>query len=470
LNRNEIYVGGQWVPSGSDQPMLEVIDPTTETVLGAVPNGTADDVARAAEAARAAFDEWSQVPPAERAEWLVRIADGVEARSEEFAELVARELGMPLAQSKTIQVGLALSDLRTMPEAVAAIEWQEEVGHSLVLREPLGVVGAITPWNYPLHQITAKVGAALAAGCTIVVKPSEVAPLSAYLLTDVIDAVGLPAGVFNLVSGTGDPVGEALVTHPDVDVVSFTGSTRAGSRISELAAASVKPVTLELGGKSASIVLDDADLKTAVEGTLTKCYQNSGQTCSALTRLLVPRSRLADAERFVAEASAQYTVGNPLEEGTRLGPLVSAAQLRRVQDYIRLGIEEGARLVCGGLESPADRGYFVAPTVFSDVWPEMRIAREEIFGPVLVILPYDTVDDAVRIANDSDYGLAGAVWAADREGAVKVAQRIRTGQISINGGPFNPRAPFGGFKLSGHGRELGRYGVEEFLTYKSMQL
>ena len=334
------------------------------------------------------------------------------------------------------------------------------------------MVGAITPWNYPLHQISLKVAPALAAGCTVVLKPSEVVPLNAFVLAEIIEAAGLPPGVFNLVTGTGPEVGEAIVRHPEVDMVSFTGSTRAGRRVSELASEHVKPVALELGGKSPNVILDDADLQHAVADGVAKCFLNSGQTCSALTRMIVPREKLEEAEGIAAASAGKYALGDPFDEGTRLGPVVSETQLERVRGYIEKGIEEGARVVTGGAEAPADRerGYFVQPTVFSDVTSDMTIAQEEIFGPVLVIIPHDGEEDAVRIANDSDYGLAGGVWSGDEERAKSVARRMRTGQIEINGGAFNPLAPFGGYKRSGHGREAGPFGIEEFLTEKSLQL
>jgi acyl-CoA reductase-like NAD-dependent aldehyde dehydrogenase len=346
------------------------------------------------------------------------------------------------------------------------------VAHSKVLREPIGVVAAITPWNYPLHQIAAKVAAALAAGCTVVLKPSEVAPLNAFHLAEIVDAAGLPPGVFNLVTGYGPEVGEALVTDAEVDMVSFTGSTAAGRRISMLAAATVKRVALELGGKSAAIVLDDADFNVAAKAVVGNCFLNSGQTCTAQTRMLVPKARQDEAAQLAVAAAQAYRVGDPLAPETTLGPLASKAQLERVRGFIGAGVAEGAHLLTGGAELPgavpAD-GYYVAPTVFGKVRPQMTIAREEIFGPVLSIIGYDDEADAVRIANDTVYGLAGAVWSADPAHAEAVARLIRAGQVDINGAPFNLEAPFGGYRQSGNGRELGRYGLEEFLEYKSIQ-
>jgi acyl-CoA reductase-like NAD-dependent aldehyde dehydrogenase len=358
-----------------------------------------------------------------------------------------------------------------MPELMQQVAWEEEIGNSLVVREPIGVLGAITPWNYPLHQIAAKVAPALAAGCTVVLKPSGVVPLNAFILAEVIEAADLPAGVFNLVTGSGGEVGEAIAAHPGVDIVSFTGSTKAGRRVSELAAETVKTVTMELGGKSPNLILDDADLAKAVPDGVAKCFLNSGQTCSALTRMLVPREMLGEAATIAAAAAEQFTPGDPFDEASRLGPVVSEEQREVVRGYIEKGREEGATLVTGGSEPPEglERGYFVRPTVFSDVDSSMTIAQEEIFGPVLSIIPYSDEDDAVRIANDSIYGLAGGVWSADEDRAMGVARRIRTGQMEINGGVFNPLAPFGGYKQSGHGRELGQFGIEEFLQPKALQ-
>ena len=469
--RDKIYIGGQWVQSAGTG-VLEVINSTTEQVMGSVPEGTVEDVDKAVAAARSAFESWSQTSVQERADWMRRISEGLAARVDEIAELIAQEVGMPVKLSNIIQAGLPTTTFGSMPKLLAELQWEEEVGNSLIVREPVGVVGAITPWNYPLHQIAAKVAPALAAGCTVVLKPSQVAPLNAALLADVVDEAGLPAGVFNLVTGRGSVIGEALARHPDVDMISFTGSTEAGRRVSEAAAGTIKRVALELGGKSPNVILEDANLERAIADGVSKCFLNSGQTCSALTRMLVPRSRLADAEQIAAAVAEQFKPGDPFESGTMLGPLVSEGQRKLVRDYITKGTEEGAKLVTGGVEPPQglEQGYFVRPTVFSEVTPEMTIAQEEIFGPVLAIMPYEDDEDAVRIANDSVYGLAGGVWSADEERANRIARRIRTGQVEINGGAFNPLAPFGGYKQSGYGRELGRFGLEEFLQIKSLQL
>jgi aldehyde dehydrogenase (NAD+) len=469
--RDKVFIGGEWVqPSGSEQ--IEVVNATTEEVMGKIPACTPADADRAVAAARDAFDSWSQTPREERAGYLNAIAAGLGERMEEIAATISQELGMPLKLSQMIQVGLPTSQFAATPGLMEEVEWEEEIGNSRVLREAIGVVGAITPWNYPLNQIAAKVAPALAAGCTVVLKPSEVTPLNAFQLAEVIEAAGLPAGVFNLITGTGPVVGEAIAAHPDVDMVSFTGSTRAGRRVSELAAETVKPIAMELGGKSPNVILDDADLQQAIPDGVAKCFLNSGQTCSALTRMLVPREKLAEVEEIAVAVAESFTPGDPFEDSTRLGPLVSEVQRDRVRGYIEKGQAEGAKLLTGGAEPPEglDRGYFVRPTVFSEVTPEMTIAREEIFGPVLVIQPYDDVDDAVRIANDTEYGLAGGVWSGDQERAISVAKRLRTGQIEINGGAFNPLAPFGGYGQSGHGRENGRYGLEELLQVKSLQL
>ena len=471
VTRDRLYIDGAWVPSKGSST-IQVINSTTEEVMGTVPEGTAEDVDAAVAAARKAFVEWSQTSVEERGKYLQLITEGLQARMLEIAELVAKEVGMPLMLSTMIQAGLPSLTFGSMQEILDSFTFEEEVGNSLIVREPVGVVGCITPWNYPLHQIAAKVAPALAAGCTVVVKPSEIAPLNAFVLAEIVNDSGLPPGVFNLVTGFGPVVGEAIASHPEVDMVSFTGSTRAGKRVSELASQTVKKVALELGGKSPNIILEDADLKKAVPEGVDAAFLNSGQTCSALTRMIVPRAKLAEVENLAVEAAESYVVGDPFADGTKLGPLVSEAQLKRVRDYIRKGVEEGAKLITGGEELPEgiDKGYFVKPTVFSEVTSDMTIAQEEIFGPVLSILPYDTEEEAIDIANDTVYGLAGGVWSSDREHAKKVARRIRTGQIEINGGAFNPVAPFGGYKQSGNGRELGKYGLEEFLEVKSLQL
>jgi len=470
--RDKLFIGGQWVaPHGRET--IDVHNAGNGEVMGRIPAGDAADADAAVKAARSAFDSWSNSSPASRAEFLEKISAGLKARADELARTIAQEVGMPLKMSSRIQAGLPIANFANYAKILKDYAFEERVGNSLVVREPAGVAVAITPWNYPLHQITLKVAPALAAGCTVVLKPSEVAPFNAFILAEVIEAAGLPKGVFNLVTGFGPTVGEALVKHPDVDVVSFTGSTRAGKRISELAAQSVKRVALELGGKSASVILDDADLAAAVKSTVNGCYLNSGQTCTALTRMLVPDSLYEQAKTIAAEVAKGFTVGDPLQESTKLGPLSSQAQLERVRSYIKKGQQEGAELVAGGAEPPEGvpaGGYYVRPTVFGRVKNSMTIAQEEIFGPVLSIIPYRDEEEAVRIANDTVYGLAGAVWSKDEARAQRVARRIRAGQVDVNGGAFNMNAPFGGFKQSGHGREAGRYGLEEFLEYNSLQL
>src|SRR3954469_23925382 len=470
LVRDKLYIGGEWVDPASEET-IEIVNPTTEEVIGRIPAGTPEDVDKAVAAARKAFETWSQTPIEVRAETCAGIAAKLAERGDELAALIATELGMPLTLSKMIQAGLPTMSFGSMAEQIERIAWEEEVGNSLIVREPIGVVGAITPWNYPLHQIAAKVAPAVAAGCTVVLKPSEVVPLNAFVLAEIFDEIGVPAGVFNLVTGFGPVVGEAIAAHPGVDAISFTGSTRAGKRVSELAAESVKPVTCELGGKSANLILDDADLQQAVTDGVSKCFLNSGQTCSALTRMLVPRAKLEAAEQIAAAVAQAFTPGDPFTQESKLGPLVSDTQLERVRGYISKGVEEGAKLVTGGAEPPEglEKGYFVQPTVFSDVRNDMTIAQEEIFGPVLSIIPYDSEDEAVQIANDSIYGLAGGVWSGDADHAMQVGRRNRTGRVESKGGAFNPLAPFGGFKQSGHGRELGYLAIEEYLGVKSLQ-
>jgi acyl-CoA reductase-like NAD-dependent aldehyde dehydrogenase len=474
--RRSIYIGGAWVaPDGAGT--IAVHDSSDGQVIGSVPAGTTSDVDKAVLAARAAFDGWSRLGAGERAAICVRIAKGLEARANELATLVTRETGMPKWLSRRIQVGLPVTSFTTAADVARSYPYEETVGNSLLTCEPVGVVGCITPWNYPLYQIAAKAAYAMAAGCTVVLKPSAAAPLDAFVLAEIVDGAGVPAGVFNLVSGTGSGVGEAIAAHSGVDMVSFTGSTQAGRRVAEVAARSIKRVALELGGKSANILLDDlsgGEFERAVRDGVGKCMLNSGQTCSALTRMLIPRSRMTDAEQIAKdEVEQKFQPTDPFGERARLGPLASRAQVEVVTAYVLKGIEEGAKLVTGGPEQPEGvnpDGYFVKPTVFSDVRNEMTIAQEEIFGPVLSIIPFDTEEEAVATANDSPYGLAGGVWSADRERAKNVARRIRTGQVEINGGAFNPAAPFGGYKQSGYGRECGSHGFAEFLQVKSLQL
>ncbi|KVE91704.1 aldehyde dehydrogenase family protein [Burkholderia vietnamiensis] len=468
---DQFYIDGAWCkPAGAGT--IDVIDSATEAVLGRIPEGVASDAERAVRAARAAIDAWAATPPATRAGYLRRIVERVQSRSEELAQSITGEVGMPIKLSRAIQVGAPVYNWKAYAKLAESFEFEAKVGNSLVVREPAGVVAAITPWNYPLNQITLKVAPALAAGCTVVLKPSEVAPLNAFMLAEAIHEAGLPAGVFNLVCGYGPVVGEVLATDPDVDMVSFTGSTRAGKRVAELAAATVKRVALELGGKSAAVILDDADFPAAVKGTVNACFLNAGQTCSAHTRMLVPHARYDDARALAKAAAEAYVAGDPRQETTRLGALASAVQQQRVQAYIQRGIDDGAELVTGGTGLPdgLTKGFFVKPTVFGRVDPSSAIAQEEIFGPVLSIITYRDEDEVVRIANDTPYGLGGAVWAGSDERALRVARRLRTGQVDINGGTWNSAAPFGGYKQSGYGRENGVYGLEEYLEYKSMQL
>ncbi|GAA0387791.1 aldehyde dehydrogenase family protein [Microbispora corallina] len=466
----QLFVNGAWVPSSSGEG-IDVVNPATEEVVDRVPAGTPADVEAAVAAARAAFPSWSATSPSERAGRLAAAAGLLKERAGDVAATIATDMGAPLALALKVQTLMPAGVLASYAELLGRYEFDAgKVGNSMIVREPVGVVGAITPWNYPLHQVICKVAPALAAGCTVVLKPSEVAPLAAYALAEIFQEVGLPPGVFNLVSGYGPVVGEAIAAHPDVDMVSFTGSTRAGRRVAALAAETVKRVALELGGKSANVILPDADLETAVKAGVAGAYLNSGQTCSALTRMLVHWDQYDDAVRLAAGFAASYTPGDPFAEGTRLGPLVSAAQRDRVVRYINRGQEEGARLVIGGTDNPMDRGYYVEPAVFAGVSPGMAIEQEEIFGPVLSVIPFGSEDEAVEIANGTPYGLSGAVWASTEEKALAVARRLRTGQVAVNGGRFNPLAPFGGYKHSGVGREMGDFGLEEYLEVKAIQM
>ncbi|MFE9331365.1 aldehyde dehydrogenase family protein [Streptomyces sp. NPDC006925] len=470
-----LFVGGRWIGLDSRIP---VGNPATAETVGSVPAGGKEHVDLAVAAARTAFGHWSCTGPGERAEALERLADTVAAREAEFARTITAEMGAPHDFSLQVQVRLAVDVLRAQAALARTFPFSESLPDgppARVLREPAGVVAAITPWNYPLYQITAKLGAALAVGCAVVLKPSGVAPLNAYLLADCAQQAGLPAGLFNVVSGSGRTVGEALAAHPGVDVVSFTGSTGAGQHVMRTAAGTVKRVALELGGKSAAVALPDADLAAAVGATVASAFANTGQTCTALARLLVPAERYADAVDAAVSAGSRYTLGDPTEPGGHLGPSASPEQRDTVLEYIRLGVEEGARVVLGGLEAPDGipaglaGGHWVRPTVLADAKPSMRVVREEIFGPVLCLLPYVDEAEAVLLANDCDYGLSGAVWSADTDRAVAFARRMRTGRVEINGGAFNLNAPSGGYKLSGLGRELGRWGLEEFCETKTLQ-
>ncbi|QEU95407.1 aldehyde dehydrogenase family protein [Streptomyces kanamyceticus] len=455
-----MYIDGAWRPAAGTGT-ITVLNPVDERPVGEVPAGDAQDVDAAVRAARAALPSWSATPPAERAALIGALRDRLVARKDEIAETVTAELGSPLAFSEAVHAGVPILVSGSYAELAATHAFEERVGNSTVYLEPIGVVGAITPWNYPLHQIVNKVAPALAAGCTVVLKPAEDTPLTAQLFAEAAHEAGIPAGVFNLVTGLGPVAGQALAEHEGVDLVSFTGSTAVGKRIGATAGAAVKRVALELGGKSANVILPSADLAKAVNVGVANVMSNSGQTCSAWTRMLVHTDRYDEAVELAAAAAAKY--------GPRIGPVVNAKQQARVRGYIEKGVEEGARIVAGGPESPQEQGYYVQPTVFADVTPEMTIAQEEIFGPVVSLIRYEDEEDALRIANGTVYGLAGAVWAADDAEAIAFARRMDTGQVDINGGSFNPLAPFGGYKQSGVGRELGAHGLAEYLQTKSLQ-
>ena len=468
--RPHLYIDGSWVePNG--EGTIEVINPASEGVIGSVPVGSESDANAAVEAARAAFTGWSESTIDERSNYLNLLSSALKDRGEEIAELITSEVGTPIEYSRMAMVGTPRVVSRSYAKILDGFAWEEEIRNSIVVKEPIGVVAMITPWNFPLHQIIGKVAPAIAAGCTMVLKPSKEAPLNAFILADILDEIGLPNGVFNLISGHGREIGETLASHPEVDMVSFTGSTNAGVRVSELAAPSVKRVTLELGGKSANIILDDADIPRAASSAIYSCFANSGQECSALTRLLIPEDSREEVVEVIASKIGRYTVGDPMDGTSKCGPLVSKRQQESVSRYISTGIDEGATLVAGGEGMPddLDSGFYVRPTVFADVTPQMTVFREEIFGPVLCITTYSNEEEAIELANDSEYGLSGGVWSGDESRAMKVARKLRTGQVSINGGAFNVTAPFGGYKKSGLGRELGVHGMEEFLETKSIQ-
>lgn len=468
-SRDSLYINGAWV-APSTSKTIEVENPATEQLIGTIPAGGAADVDAAVAAARAAFPAWSVSSAADRAECLRRIADGLGKRQDEIAAAISTEVGCPLRTATRIQAALPRTVVSGYADMVESYEFDTRIGNTIVAREAAGVVGAITPWNYPLHQITCKLAPAIAAGATVVLKPSEVAPFVAYLLFDVLHEAGLPAGVVNLVPGYGPTVGEAIAGHPGVDAVSFTGSVRAGSRVAEVAARNITRVTLELGGKSANVLLPDADVATAVKVGVANAFLNGGQTCTAWTRMLVHDDRYDEAVELAASFAAGYTPGDPLDPATKLGPMVSAAQRERVLGFVRTGVEEGARIATGSADPLEGPGYFVAPTVLADVAPGSTVAQQEIFGPVLSVIRYSDEEQALEIANDSDYGLSGAVWSADQDRALAFARRVRTGSIDVNGGRYNPLAPFGGYKKSGIGREMGLAGLEEFLEVKSIQV
>jgi aldehyde dehydrogenase (NAD+) len=464
------YYDGAWQkPSTSES--IDVLSSATEEAIGRVPKGNAEDVDRAVKSARKAFDgAWGRTTADERAAWLEKLAEAMKARVPQVAEAITHEVGTAIGFATKVQVEFPISAIALNAKFIRDYRFEEELGNSLIVKDPVGVVGCVTPWNYPLHQIVAKIAPALAAGCTVVLKPAEIAPLSALMLADAAHEIGLPAGVFNVVCGPGRVVGEAIVNHPDVDMVSFTGSLQAGRRVASLAGEGIKKVCLELGGKSAFVVLDDAPFEKAIPAGVNNCMQNSGQTCSAWTRMLVPRARQYDAIDLAKAQLAKLTLGDPFDAKTRLGPLASANQRETVLGYIEQCKKEGAQLVAGG-ERPSAlaKGYYVEPTIFADVDNRMTVAQEEIFGPVLTIIPYDDEDHAVALANDSIYGLAGGVWAATPERAMSVARRLRTGQVDVNGGRFNLLAPFGGYKKSGIGRELGPHALDEFFQLKAIQ-
>lgn len=464
----DLFIDGAWIPaSGTD--ITPVIDSFSEEVFGRYQVASGIDVDIAVDAARRALPSWSSTKLDQRIAAVQRIASALDSRRDELTRAITREVGMPTKLSRRIQVEGPIAAWRTYAELATGIEYEQRIEHSLVRLVPVGVVACITPWNYPLHQITAKVAPALLAGCSVVLKPAEIAPSSAFILAEAIEQAGLPPGVFNLVHGFGAEVGDALVRHPGIDMVSFTGSTRVGRSIAALAGSAIKRVALELGGKSAGLILPGADLVQAVKSTLGSCFLNSGQTCTAITRLIVPAHSFDEVVALARELATTYKMGDPADPTTRLGPLISRARQQEVSSMIRRAVEEGAQNLTSDLVAPRS-GFFVSPTILANVTPDMAICQEEVFGPVLVIMPYTSLEDGIAIANDTSYGLAGAVWGSTVEEAVPVAMRIHAGQVDVQGAPFNPLAPFGGLKQSGLGRENGRYGIREFLEPVSVQL
>jgi len=466
----QFYINGEWVDPVTPND-FDVINPATEEVCAQISMGSEEDVNRAVAAARAAFDSFSRTTREERVDLLESCVEVYQKYYNDIADAIREEMGAPKELAAGAQAFCGMGHLKEAAKILKTFDFEEDLGEHRVFKEPIGVCGLITPWNWPVNQIGCKVAPALAVGCTMVLKPSEVAPLSAYLFTQVLHEAGVPAGVFNMVNGDGPVVGTALSKHPEVDMMSFTGSTRAGSLVAQNAAPSVKRVTQELGGKSPNIVLDDADLEAAVTGGVMHMYNNTGQSCNAPSRMLVPAAKLAEAEAIAAKVTESVVVGDPAAEGTTMGPVVSEVQFNKIQGLIEKGVEEGAKLVTGGPGRPdgIDKGYFIRPTVFSEANNEMTIAREEIFGPVLTMIPYETEEEAVRIANDTPYGLAGYVQSGDIDHARKVASRIRAGNIHINGAAGGFDVPFGGFKQSGNGREWGHHGFTDFLEIKAVE-
>lgn len=469
MHQHETYINGVWAPA-TGVLKTPVIDSFTEETFATYQTSSAADVDAAVHSAQRALEAWSQTPLAERIAAVRRVAAALREQADALGRVISREVGMPVKLASRIQVAAPIAAWDRYASLAAELDWEERVGHSLVQQVPVGVVACITPWNYPLHQITGKVAPALLAGCTVILKPSEMAPSSAFMLAQAIEQAGLPAGVFNLVHGTGADVGEVLVRHPQVDMISFTGSTQAGRRIAALAGEEVKRVALELGGKSAALVLPGADLAAAVKATLGSCFLNSGQTCSATTRLLIPRDCAEAVAALALELVGGYRMGDPSDAATRLGPLISRAQQKKVLALIDGAVKEGARRLTGDSVPLPASGFFVPPTVLDGVTPAMSIASEEVFGPVLVVMTYEGIEEGIALANGTDYGLAATVWGATPQAALAVARRLRAGQVDVNGAPFNPVAPFGGFGKSGIGRENGRYGIEEFLEPVSIQL